>query len=94
MYKISSYTINKNKKTWQINLVPFEKAKAKRTVINKIIEPLDKLIRIPNALVVLGRFTYLASLEKSVFGRCKVIACELIPLWTKLNFPAITEKSV
>ena len=27
MYKISSDTINKNKKTWQSNLIPFEKAK-------------------------------------------------------------------
>ena len=86
MYKISSNTKNKNKKTWQSNLVPFEKAKAKRIEINKIVERLDELVRVPSELVVLGRFTYLASLEKSVFGRCIVFACQLISIWT---FPVI-----
>ena len=82
MYQTSSDTINKNKKAWQSNLVPFEKANTKRIEINKIVERLDELVRVPSELVVLGRFTYLASLEKSVFGRCIVIACELISIWT------------
>ena len=57
MYKISSDTINKNKKTSQSNLVPFGKAMAKRIEINKIVEKLDKPV--PRELVVLGRFIYL-----------------------------------
>ena len=64
---------------------------AKGIEINKIVEKLDKLVLVPRELVVLGRFAYFASLEKSVFARCKVIACDLISIWT---FPAITEKSV
>ena len=63
------------------------KAKAKRIEIIKIVEGLGELVRVPSELVVLGRITYLASLEKSVFGRCIVIICELISIWT---FPAIT----
>ena len=34
MYKISSDTKNKNKKTWQSNLVPFEKVKIDYAPIN------------------------------------------------------------
>ena len=45
----------------------------KNIEINKIVEKLDKLVRVPRELVVLGRFIYLVSLEKSVLEDAKLL---------------------
>ena len=62
MYKISKDTINKIKKTWRSNLFPFEKAMAKRIEINKIVEKLDKLVRVPSCF----REVYLLGLFREI----------------------------
>ena len=48
----------------------------------------------PRISTIIGRFQHLASLEKSVDSRCKLISAELSSLWLKLNIPTINTISI
>ncbi len=83
-----------NIRTWQNNLVHFEKSKSKRGYLAKFDEPLDILNRLPKMSTIIGRFQHLASQEKSVDSRCKSISVELSSLWLKLNIPTVNTISI
>ena len=52
------------------------------------------LIEFLKKTFIIGRYNYLASIEKSRKERVKLIAVKISKLWNKLNFPSISKKSV
>ena len=93
-FKQSHVTVEENASVWTENLVPFEKSIRRRGKIPIITDSLLNYCRIPKETIIIGRFNALAQESKSRKDRFRIIAQEVMKLWMKLNFPAITEKSV
>ncbi|XP_017470992.1 PREDICTED: uncharacterized protein LOC108362494 isoform X2 [Rhagoletis zephyria] len=93
-FKKSSNAISRNSQRWENSLIRFEKNKNRRQEIKQVDKNLNAFCRIPKKTVIIGRYNSLANVEKSKKARFKIIADELLDLWTKLNFPSIAKTSI
>ena len=92
--KYSKTVVDKYSRVWTKNLVAFGKCITSRIGLPFIEKPLDSFNRMLKKTFIIGRYNYLASIEKSRKERGKLIAAEISKLWNKLNFPSISKKSV
>ena len=92
--KYSKTVVDKYSRVWTKNLVSFEKCITSRIGPPFIEKPLDSFNRMLKKTFIIGRYNYLALIEKSRKERVKLIAVEISKLWNKLNFQSISKKSV
>ncbi len=88
-YHKSSESVKKNVVSWTKNLA------VKPTRRNMpMIETLSNYVRIPKKKDIIGRYHSLLDQAKDKTTRTILIADELIILWAKLNFPAVTKQTI
>ena len=93
-YKQSSSAVSKNSENWNRNLTDFEKSKRKRGAVSNVDTPLSDRCRIPQEIVIIGRFNTLAESEKLIKNIFKTITKEIYDVWKKLNFSCIAKSSI
>ena len=90
-HKKCASTTERNKKTWEKNLIPFQESHKKRRAVPLEEQSLENNSRIPLKIQIVGRYLFLASSIKGRKERLKVISREVTRLWeNRLNFPTLS----
>ena len=90
-YKISKVSSDNLRSKWTHNVSPGVK---RRQCLPIRTDSLDTLCKMPSERDVLGRYLGLYNMEKSKDTRLSKIIKELLQLWTKLNFPVLTQQRI
>ncbi|ESN93381.1 hypothetical protein HELRODRAFT_180908 [Helobdella robusta] len=93
-YKQSSLSVTKNKDKWSSNLKKFQNTLKRRNKIRIGIKPLYSHSRMPKEWMIIGSYLGLASTEKSRLKRITTLRQEIEQLWSLLNFPILSLRSV